>query len=583
MWLLKESLEIFRRNPLNSLLIVLLIAAASLGQVISLGSLYPILQVLISDQPANTVASNSVFASVLTKIGAVPTLTNLLILFIALGAGYSILNWLSETFQAFHLRNIETAIRHDLFESAVAADWTYARGLRHGEFINVISKEAAQYKFVVKYSLYTIGSFLQFAALLLYALYLNWQLTSFGLSIFALGSLVLVPLLKSTNQLGQESVQLANQMTDRLVAALRSLKMVKALSLESFLVRTLHPSFKLSASNYFRQGVLASGQYAVTEILAFAAISSMLYVGLNVLAVPKAELFIILVLLFRALPQVRAGIDNYQRAYGALPSMDIVRQHINAAAASRAPEGGTPIPDNWKQVEFDSVSFAYKDSSVIVNDLSLSIHRGEFWAIVGQSGSGKTTLLDLLLGLLRPQAGSVRVDNVPLTKADLRSWHAQVAYLGQDAFAFAGTLRENLTWGIDAHVNDSDLLSALRSARLDSIGALDAGILDRNVGENGSNLSGGEKQRLALARLFLRKPGLLILDEPTTGLDASTEKDIFESISQFFRSTTLIMVSHREELTKNADHVICFSPAGIVQTPEKDISASPQAFPKTVR
>jgi ABC-type bacteriocin/lantibiotic exporter with double-glycine peptidase domain len=263
--------------------------------------------------------------------------------------------------------------------------------------------------------------------------------------------------------------------------------------------------------------------------------------------------------------------------------MDIVRQHINAAAASRAPEGGTPIPDNWKQVEFDSVSFAYKDSSVIVNDLSLSIHRGEFWAIVGQSGSGKTTLLDLLLGLLRPQAGSVRVDNVPLTKADLRSWHAQVAYLGQDAFAFAGTLRENLTWGIDAHVNDSDLLSALRSARLDSIGALDAGILDRNVGENGSNLSGGEKQRLALARLFLRKPGLLILDEPTTGLDASTEKDIFESISQFFRSTTLIMVSHREELTKNADHVICFSPAGIVQTPEKDISASPQAFPKTVR
>src|SRR5439155_13451519 len=152
----------------------------------------------------------------------------------------------------------------------------YLKSLRHGEFINVITQEATQYRYVVKYALITFGSFLQFAVLLIYALYLNWRLTALGMFIFGAGSLVLIPIFSTTAQLGQYATQLANNMANRLIAALRSAKTAKALSLEPFLVRSLQPSIREVASNYFHQGLLVSGQYAIMEIIAFVAISTIL-------------------------------------------------------------------------------------------------------------------------------------------------------------------------------------------------------------------------------------------------------------------------------------------------------------------
>ena len=567
MLLLRESLAIFRRNPLITTTVIFLIAAASMGQVLSLGALYPILQVVASDEASNTPSSNgAVFVQLLSKIGAAPTLTNFLLLFVVLGIGYSILNWFADTFQGIHLRNFESSIRQELLETAVYADWLYLKGLKHGEFINVITQEATQYRHVVKYALITFGSFLQFAVLLIYALYLNWKLTVLGIFIFGAGSLVLIPILSTTAQLGHYATQLANNMANRLIAALRSYKTAKAFSLELYLVRSLQPSFREVASNYFHQGVLISGQYAIMEIIAFVAISTMLFAGLNVLGVPKADLFIVLVLLFRALPQARNGIDNYHRGFGSIASVQAVRRHLGAAQIARERQGGLPVPEGWRRIEFRNVSFAYPADEPIIKDFSTRIHRGEFWAIVGPSGSGKTTLLDILLGLLVPQEGQVSVDGAGLEGVDLPSWHSQFFYLGQEAFAFAGTLRENLMWGSSRHLTDTDLVSALRAAKLDHV-------LDKDVGENGCNLSGGEKQRLALARLFLRQANILVLDEPTTGLDAVTEKEIFESIATFFKGRTLIMVTHREELTLGADHIIRFTEEGF--RIEARTSASP--------
>jgi len=567
MLLLRESLAIFRRNPLTTTTVIFLIAAASMGQVFSLGALYPILQFVSSDEASNAPSSKgAVFVQLLSKIGAAPTLTNFLLLFVVLGVGYSILNWFADTFQGIHLRNFESSIRQELLETAVYADWLYLKGLKHGEFINVITQEATQYKHVVKYALITFGSFLQFAVLLIYALYLSWKLTVLGVFIFGAGSLVLIPILSTTAQLGHNATQLANNMANRLIAALRSYKTAKALSLELYLVRSLQPSFREVASNYFHQGVLISGQYAMMEIIAFVAISTMLFAGLNVLGVPKVDLFIVLVLLFRALPQVRIGIDNYHRGFGSIASVHAVRGHLSAAQVARERQGGLPVPEGWRQIEFSNVSFAYPAGEPIIKDFSIGIHRGEFWAILGPSGCGKTTLLDILLGLLVPQEGQVSVDGVGLESVDLPSWHNQFFYLGQEAFAFAGTLRENLMWGSSRHLTDTELVSALRAARLDDA-------LDKDVGENGCNLSGGEKQRLALARLFLRQANIVVLDEPTTGLDVVTEKEIFESIASFFKGRTLIMVTHREELTPGADHIIRFTEEGV--RVEARSSASP--------
>jgi ABC-type multidrug transport system fused ATPase/permease subunit len=361
-------------------------------------------------------------------------------------------------------------------------------------------------------------------------------------------------------------------MSSQLISALRSLKMVKALSLEKSLVRTLQPSFEASSSNFFHQNMLGSGQWAITEVIAFTTISTMLFVGLTILRISKAELFIILLLLFRALPQVRSAIDNYHHSYGFVPSMEIVRKHITRASQAGNPRKGVQTPEKWTRIEFQKVSFAYEDGRPIMDDFSFGLRRGEFLAVVGPSGSGKTTLLDVLLGLLQPQTGAVTIDGASLKDIDPASWHGQVSYLGQEAYVFTGTLRDNLVWGSDREFKDSELLSALRIVKLDGIATHNLEVLNIDVGENGCNLSGGEKQRLALGRLFLRHAPLMILDEPTTGLDASTEREIFDGISTYFQDTTLIMVTHREELTRNADQIIRFTPDGIKVEPGKGAS-----------
>src|SRR5712691_5837638 len=169
MSMLRESLAIFKRNTLNSTFTVLLIIAASMGQVISLSSLYPILQTLVSDQ--NGAAIGGPFVSLLAKIGAAPTFVNLLLLFVVLGVAYSVLNWSADAFQDLQLKKFESAVRQELFESSVRAKWTYARDLRHGEFLSVMVREVTQYRQLIRHLLHTFGAFLQFAALLAYAFY----------------------------------------------------------------------------------------------------------------------------------------------------------------------------------------------------------------------------------------------------------------------------------------------------------------------------------------------------------------------------------------------------------------------------
>src|SRR5437867_1053379 len=248
--ILREGVAIFQRNPLTSTFMLLLIVAASFGQLVSLSSLFPILQTFVLEGAGERVVSG-LFVSLLIKIGMAPTLLNLVFLFAILGVGYSILNWAVEAFQNLHLKKFEVAVQQELFESTVRAKWNYVRDLRHGEFLNVITREASLYRLMIRHLLHTFGGLLQFAALLLYAFYINWRVTGLGVLMFSAGSVVLSPMLRMTTALGRTGTQLANNMSDRLVAALRSLKMVKALSLETFLVRAVKPSFEALSSNFF--------------------------------------------------------------------------------------------------------------------------------------------------------------------------------------------------------------------------------------------------------------------------------------------------------------------------------------------
>ena len=177
---------------------------------------------------------------------------------------------------------------------------------------------------------------------------------------------------------------------------------------------------------------------------------------------------------------------------------------------------------------FDRVSFSYGDK-VILRDVSFEVAAGAITAVTGASGAGKTTIADLILGLMSPAAGTIRLDDVPLTEVDIIQWREMVGYVPQDVILFHDTVMANVTLG-DAAYTAADVEAALKSVdALDFVAQLPLG-LQTVVGERGSLLSGGQRQRIALARALIHQPSLVILDEATSALDPGTEAAICQSL-----------------------------------------------------
>ncbi|MEK3834963.1 MULTISPECIES: thiol reductant ABC exporter subunit CydD [unclassified Paenibacillus] len=207
-------------------------------------------------------------------------------------------------------------------------------------------------------------------------------------------------------------------------------------------------------------------------------------------------------------------------------------------------------------IELKNVHFQYAPGSFELKAGPVSIGPGEHVAIVGHSGSGKTTLLHLIAGLLKPVSGTVLVNGSPLSEWEEDSWFEQVSYITQHPYIFAGTFAENIAIGAGRKVFREEIRQAAEEAGLSTLVAgLEQG-LDTYVGEGGRGLSGGEKQRLALARAFLKRPALILFDEPTVGLDLQTEQILQSSITALARKATMITVAHRLYTIRQADHIL---------------------------
>ncbi|WP_342573376.1 thiol reductant ABC exporter subunit CydD [Paenibacillus sp. FSL R5-0749] len=212
-----------------------------------------------------------------------------------------------------------------------------------------------------------------------------------------------------------------------------------------------------------------------------------------------------------------------------------------------------PMPPT---IELDHVRFQYAPDSFRLETGQVSIGPGEQVAIVGKSGSGKTTLLHLIAGLLKPDSGAVLVNGMELSQHDETAWFEQVSYITQHPYIFAGTFAENIAIGAGRNVSRAEIEQAAEEAGLAGVVAqLEQG-LDTFVGEGGRGLSGGEKQRLALARAFLKKPAVILFDEPTVGLDLHTERVLQQSIASLAKTATMITVAHRLYTIQHADNIL---------------------------
>ena len=222
---------------------------------------------------------------------------------------------------------------------------------------------------------------------------------------------------------------------------------------------------------------------------------------------------------------------------------------------------GNAINTNVGKIAIRNLSFQYEERKII-DGLSLSIQKGEKIAFVGESGSGKSTLIKILLGLLKYNQGEVRLGDMELKEICLNNLYDRVSYLSQDAPVFDGTIKENLVF--EKQVSVEQMLGVLSEVQLSHLVENLAEGLNTEIGEKGTCLSGGEKQRLALARLWFEDSELVILDEATSAMDNLTEENVMKSVMQKMKNKTVIAIAHRLNSIAGFDRIILFKEGRIV-------------------
>jgi ATP-binding cassette, subfamily B, bacterial PglK len=214
-----------------------------------------------------------------------------------------------------------------------------------------------------------------------------------------------------------------------------------------------------------------------------------------------------------------------------------------------------PVPSHWKEVTLQNVWFRYSERGVwSAQGIDLTLEQGKFYGFVGRSGAGKTTLVNILLGLLEPSRGSVLINGRKLDDFSISSWQKLFGYVPQDAFILDGTILENITFG-DGDLDKARLDESIKQAQLtEVVRALSKGV-DTQVGERGRQLSGGQAQRLAIARALYRRPEILFLDEATSALDGITETELYEGIVDLRGHVTAFIIAHRVTTLRHCDRI----------------------------
>lgn len=263
---------------------------------------------------------------------------------------------------------------------------------------------------------------------------------------------------------------------------------------------------------------------------------------------------------------------NAGSLFSALGTMDKIARILDTP---EEPSAGKEVPTENRDITFCSVRFSYDGSHEALKGLDLTLPAGKVTAVIGGNGAGKSTLFKLLTRLYGPNSGEIRFGDEDISRFDLTGWRDCFAYVFQKDPLMGGTVRENLTYGLDREVTDDELEAVCRRANCWGCIREKPGGLDADVGLNGSNFSGGQGQCISIARAMLRNAPILLLDEATSNLDVVSEAKVTAALNALMAGRTTVMIAHSWAATRNADYVV------VLRSGQVEAAGTPEELVKT--
>ena len=500
-------------------------------------------------------------------MGMRPSLILLLGIFVVLVGARTVLGQLQSVWTYAVQQEVEHHLRRQLYHAIADANWLFVCRSRASDFTHALTHEV-----------YRIGNGTNFALVLagevvLTVLYMTIAFAvSPGMTALVLvsGAFLTFAFRGRTHAIETQGEEVSNTSKSLYAATIEHLQSLKAAKTYGAEARNFSIFANLSADvvranvDSVRQQAIAATWFELGTVMILAAV---LFVSIRVLAVPPAAILILLLIFFRMMPRIMTGQYHYRAFVNMLPSFANLLEIEARCAAAAEP---APHPHDrlalTRELAAEGVSFAYsKGRPPAVRDLSVVIPAGKVVALVGPSGAGKSTIADILMGLVLPDSGTLKLDGRPLGPEGARGWRDQIGYVAPDTFLFHDTIRANLKWA-RPDATENEMLAALRQASaLDLVAGLKDG-LDTVVGDRGMMVSQGERQRLALARAFLRSPSMLILDEATNSLDSENEGRVLDAIESRRGELTVVLIAHRLSTIRWADLIYVVEDGTVVES-----------------
>ena len=493
---------------------------------------------------------------------------------LAAAVGVAFVSRVAKNFQDYCIsvitQRLGARLYSDGIQHSLELPYSVFEDQRSGETLGKLQKVRADVEKLIAASINVLfTSLVGIIFVMVYAWSVHWLIAPiYFLTVPALGFLssVLSKKIKVVQKtIVAETTALAGATTE----SLRNIELVKSLGLASQEIARLNGTtdkilqLELKKVRYIRS--LSFIQGTVVNALRTTIMFLMLYL-IYVRAITVGQffsLFIYSFFIFGPLQELGNIINIYREAEVSLKNF----QDILDMKREPRPTNPVPLPD-LRELAFEHVSFQHQSaSSPALTDISFRAKRGDTIAFVGPSGAGKTTLVKLLVGLYRPQAGDILYNGHSVSAVDLNQLRERIGFVTQDTQLFSGTIRENLLF-VSPQATDAECLEVLHKASCGSLLARASKGLDTVIGEAGVKVSGGEKQRLSIARALLRRPHLLVFDEATSSLDSLTEEEIGETIRDVGTNadTMTILIAHRLSTIMHADHIVVLERGSVTES-----------------